>query len=169
MYFEYQTERQAQLEQQRLTFTSIIVTISVLAFTLAFDNDAKLNAMNGILLPIVIIFANFVAIIYTTKSRAFIKLHQERRAIALKKFSPALAAIDKEVDEKRYKPNFEPKEERLYEAPWSLSRRQMLQNIFHGLIIVVAIATMLIYVLPIIIVPLNTPTFTPSPTITPTP
>ena len=94
MYYQHQYERMKELEQQRLTMTNVIVGISVLAFSLAFADITKLNIVNGIGLPIVVFFVNLIAIQYTRRSRAFIKMHQERAHKTLETLAPKLEELD---------------------------------------------------------------------------
>jgi hypothetical protein len=55
MYYEHQYDRMAKLEEQGHSITNIILSLSVLSFTFAFDPNSKPNLVTGVVLPIIII------------------------------------------------------------------------------------------------------------------
>lgn len=95
LYYQHQYDRMKELEQQRLTMTNVIVGLSVLAFSLAFSDLCKLNAVNGLGLPIVVIWANYIAVMWNKRSRAFVKMHQKRAHEALMKLASDIDEINK--------------------------------------------------------------------------
>lgn len=131
LYYQHQYERMKELEQQRLIMTNVIVTISVLAFTLAFSDICKLNLVNGVGLPIVVIGANFIAVMWNKRSREFIKLHQQRAHEALKEFAPEVEELDKR------------KAKRDSDKDWF--RRPSLQSYLHGLLMMLAVLPIVLY------------------------
>jgi hypothetical protein len=122
----------AELEQQRLTMTNVIVGLSVLAFSLAFSDISKLNIVNAVGLPVVVGFANMIALLYTRRSRAFIKMHQERAHKALATFAPEVEELDRQVP----KP---------FDSSKDKFRRPSLQGYLHVLLILVALIPIILY------------------------
>lgn len=131
MYHQLQYDRIAQLEQQRLTMTNFVIGLSIISFSFAFSDINKLNIINAIGLPIVIIISNIFAMLYTSRSRKFIKMHQKRAEKAREIFSPRLNIISNEV----------PK----IDSNRDLFNRTRLQIYLHVLLIIIAILPMFIY------------------------
>ena len=131
-YYQHQYDRMAELEQQRLTMTNVIVGISVLAFSLAFADITKLNIVNAVGLPTVVLFANLIAVLYNHRSRAFIKMHQERAHKVLETFAPEIEQLDKEVP----KP---------FDSERDIFRRPRLQTYLHVLLMAVAVLPIILY------------------------
>jgi hypothetical protein len=97
LYYQHQYDRIKELEQQRLIMTNVIVSISVLSFSLAFTNTSELNLVNGVGLPLMVIIANLIAIFWNQRTRAFIKMHQKRAHAALNFIAPQLEELDKSI------------------------------------------------------------------------
>jgi hypothetical protein len=93
----------AEQESQRQTFTNIIVTLSVVAFTFGFDTTQVSKAVQVALL-LVISVANLVAISYMQRTRYWLRTHRSRAKKVLKTYAPDLYLIDKvvidEIDQK---------------------------------------------------------------------
>lgn len=133
IYYQHQYDRMKELEQQRLIMTNVIVTISVLSFSLAFTDISKLNLVSGVGLPIVVIIANLIAIRWNQRTRAFIKMHQKRAHAALDAIAPEVEALDRSIP----KP---------FDGDKDIFRRPALQNYLHVLLIVVSALPILLYV-----------------------
>ena len=63
MYHQLQYDRIAQLEQQRLMITNFVIGLSIISFSFAFSDINKLNIINAVGLPIVIIISNIFAML----------------------------------------------------------------------------------------------------------
>ena len=131
MYHQLQYDRIAQLEQQRLTMTNFVIGLSIISFSFAFSDIDKLNIINAIGLPAVIIISNIFAMLYASRSRIFIKMHQKRAEKAREIFSPNLNSISKKVP--KINSNRDP------------FNRTRLQIYLHVLLIVVAILPAVMY------------------------
>jgi hypothetical protein len=132
LYYQHQYDRIKELEQQRLIMTNVIVTISVISFSLAFTDISKLNLVNTIGLPIVVIIANIIAILWNKRSRSFVKMHQKRAHAALNAIAPEVEALDRSIP----KP---------FDGDKDIFRRPALQNYLHVLLIVVSVLPILLY------------------------
>lgn len=89
-YYDHQYERMKALEEQRLSITNYVLTASALAFTFGFQNGLSLTVLNGIGLPLFIIFINLFAIVYISRSARFIHMHQKRAREILRDYAPVL-------------------------------------------------------------------------------
>ena len=132
LYYQHQYDRMKELEQQRLIMTNVIVTISVLSFSLAFTDISKLNLVSGVGLPILVIVSNLIAIRWNQRTRAFIKMHQKRAHAALEAIAPEVEALDRSIP----KP---------FDGDKDIFRRPALQNYLHVLLIIVSILPTLLY------------------------
>ena len=94
MYYEHQYERMKTLEEQRLIFTNIVITLSVVAFTFGFQNISNLTLLNGIGLPALIIVLNMFAAYYVTLTLKYIGTHRERAKEVLSKYAKEISVID---------------------------------------------------------------------------
>lgn len=131
MYHQLQYERIAELEQQRLTMTNFVVGVSIISFTFAFSDMGKLNVINAMALPIIIIISNIFAMLYTSRSRKFIKMHQQRAEKARERYSPELNQINKAVSK--------------IESSRDPFNRTRLQAYLHILLIAIALLPMFIF------------------------
>ena len=132
MYYQHQYERMKELEQQRLTMTNVIIGFSILSYSLAFSDLSKLNIVNAVGLPLIVLFANIIAVLYNRRSRSFIKMHQARAHKAMKIYAPELEAIDYEIP----KP---------FESDKDVFRRPALQNYLHVLMIAASILPIFLF------------------------
>jgi hypothetical protein len=133
MYHQLQYERISQLEQQRLTMTNFVIGISLLAFTFGFSDFSNLNLVTAIGLPVAIIISNLFAMLYTSRSRKFIKMHQKRAEKARELYSKDLNRIYESV----------PK----VESEHDFFSRARLQIYLHLLLIAIALLPLIIYLL----------------------
>ncbi len=97
MYYEHQYERVSKLEDQRLTITNIVMTLSAGALALGFSDLDRLTVINGIGLPLMIVFSNLFAITYVLRSRDFIRVHKERARRVLKEHAEELFELNKSL------------------------------------------------------------------------
>ena len=97
MYYEHQYDRMKELENQRLIMTNVIVGMSVIAFSLAFEDITKLNLINGVGLPVIVVIANLIALMFNKRSRAYIKMHQKRAHKVLEIIAPEIENLDKSI------------------------------------------------------------------------
>jgi len=133
MYHQLQYDRIAQHEQQRLSVSSFVVGFSILSFTIGFNDIRQLNLINGLFLPIIISAANYFAAVYAEKARYFVKMHQDRAKEVRAMFAPELNQINSSVGK--------------VDSNTDRLNRTNLQMYMHYLFIVVAIATIVIYIL----------------------
>ena len=79
IYYKIQYERINYLEQQRLTFSNIVVVVTALFVTFGFSvQESYLLWSKIVITSIFIVAINISAILFINKSRYWIKLHQER-------------------------------------------------------------------------------------------
>jgi amino acid transporter len=79
IYYKLQYDRIAHHEQQRLTFSNIIVAITAFLVTFGFPfNNNTFLYVNIVMTSAFAIIINIGAIIFIDKSRHWIKFHQER-------------------------------------------------------------------------------------------
>lgn len=114
MYYEHQYDRIGRIENQRLTISNYVLTLSALAFTFGFQNGFQLTAINGIGLPVLIISANMVAISNFGYTTTHIDIHKNRAHEVLQRYLPALNEINETY-------NFDSK---------SLNRRRKIEKEF---------------------------------------
>lgn len=133
MYYEHQYDRMAKLEDQRLTITSVVITISIVAFTFGFSNTEDLTALNGLGLPIVMVLSNLLAIAYIVHSADVIRAHSQRAKQVLELYAQDLYQLDKSIQ-------------------WSrrLPERWKTQLFIHIILILTALFPAYIYILSII-------------------
>jgi hypothetical protein len=94
MYYEHQYERMKTLEEQRLIFTNIVITLSVVAFTFGFKKLSNLTLLSGIGLPALIMVLNIFAAYYVALTLKYINTHRERAKEVLSKYAKELSVID---------------------------------------------------------------------------
>lgn len=85
-----QYDRIAHHENQRLTFSGLVLTITAAMFTffLSINNSISQDVIHFLLGFLILI--NFFATIFTIKSRQWVKFHQKRARFLLKKYNEAL-------------------------------------------------------------------------------
>ena len=95
--YTLQYERISQHENQRQSFSNIVIalTVGVLAF---FSSDKTINTMMTFLMVALLITVNIFAILFSKKSRKWIKFHQERAKNILTFCAPDMLDIIKSVD-----------------------------------------------------------------------
>lgn len=108
MYHQLQYDRIDKLESKRETFSNLVLTLSAGIYLIGFGDSEKLNDFTGVYLPIIIIFVNIAAIVFASKSRYWIKLHQERAEVARDKYAKELNELNKSAN-KKYKKKLEDK------------------------------------------------------------
>ena len=103
MYYEHQYDRLAKLNDQRLRVSGLISTLSILVFTFGFDYEEAPNVVSGIALPIIIILANYLSIVYVTHSQRLKDMHKSRAKKVLSEYAPHLSTIDQGISGDRLK------------------------------------------------------------------
>ena len=93
-YYEHQYERMAKLEEQRLTFTNIVITLTVVALTFGFSSTQGLTLVNGLVLPVLMISLNILGAIYTWRTLQYIHIHRERAKDILKIYAEKVYEVD---------------------------------------------------------------------------
>lgn len=85
-----QYERVSHHENQRLTFSSLVLTITLALMTaiLTFNNEVKFSF--SLVACFLLISINYIAVVFIRQSRVFIKLHQERARFIMRKYNPSL-------------------------------------------------------------------------------
>lgn len=132
MYYEHQYDRMKELENQRLFMTNVIIGLSILSFSLAFEDIDKLKSINAVGLLIVVILFNIIAVLYNHRSRAFIKMHQKRAHKALKIMAPDVERLNKSIP----KP---------YISDKDIFRRARLQDYLHILLIIISLLPFVVF------------------------
>lgn len=89
-YYDRQYERFEQLENQRLTFTNIVVAASVIAYALL---DELGNSRSDLLVLTLVLVAliNIVAAGFVLRTNQFIKLHRRRAHEAMQVLSSEIS------------------------------------------------------------------------------
>jgi hypothetical protein len=95
MYYAHQYERMTKLEDQRLTVTNIVITLSVLAISVAVSSSQTLTLLASIEIHVLIMLANLFAIFYIWRTLQYVRVHQDRAKAALEHYAPDLAELDK--------------------------------------------------------------------------
>jgi hypothetical protein len=93
-YYEHQYDRMAKLEEQRLTFTNIVVTLTVLAFTLVISNLKAITQIGGFGILVLVIALNFFATIYTWRTLQYVRIHRKRAKMVLEEYAQEIYRID---------------------------------------------------------------------------
>ncbi|MFH1373319.1 MAG: hypothetical protein ABII79_05970 [bacterium] len=94
MYYEHQFERMGRLEDQSLMVSNIVITITILAFSLAFGKATELSPMTGLGLPGLMICSNLFAISYINRAAKWCRLHQRRAKRTLESYAQPLQEIN---------------------------------------------------------------------------
>ncbi|UYU33359.1 hypothetical protein [Siccibacter colletis] len=87
-----QYERIAQHENQRLMFSSLVLTITLAVVAVIFSKDNEITAGLFVSLCFLLIVINVFACLFVRKSRYWIKFHQKRARIILSEYNPELKA-----------------------------------------------------------------------------
>ena len=99
MYHQLQYDRIDKHESKRETFSNLVLTLSAGLYLLGLGDIEKLNDFNCIYVSSIVILVNIAAIIFASKSRYWIKLHQERAATARKEYAPKLEKLNQKAYE----------------------------------------------------------------------
>lgn len=97
MYYEHQYERVAKLEEARSTMTNYVLGLSTLVFAFAYQNVSNLSVINGIVLPLIIIVANYFPMRYIDRSTHFLNVHKKRARTVLKQYAPELGSLNESI------------------------------------------------------------------------
>lgn len=97
MYYAHQYERMAKLEDQRLTITNIVISLSVLALGVAVSSSETLSLQANIEIHVLILLANLFALFFILRTRDYVRVHQQRAKKLLEQYAPELAELDKTV------------------------------------------------------------------------
>lgn len=128
MYYEHQYDRMAKLEEQRLTITNVVITLSIVAFTFGFSNSQNLTEIVGIGLPAVMVASNLFAIVYIVRSADFIGTHRRRAKRILELYAQELHELDESI-----------------QWPHRLWARWRIQVLIHILLILAALFPAYVY------------------------
>jgi len=93
-YYEHQNDRITKHEDNRLSMTNYVITVSALAFTFGYQNTTQLTIITGIGLPVIIILANTFAILYIERTAEFMRAHQDRAHAILELYAPELKELN---------------------------------------------------------------------------
>ncbi len=94
-YYQHQYDRMAKFDDQSMTVTNIVISLSILAFTFAYDAAQTANFQNAVILPFLIFFSNLFAIGYMQRSRYWIHAHRQRANEVIKIKAVELYKISK--------------------------------------------------------------------------
>lgn len=97
MYHQLQYDRIDKLESKRETFSNLVITVSAGIYLIGFDEITNLNIVTGMCLPIMVIVVNLASIMFANRSRAFVKMHQNRAKMARATYAPQLNDINSKV------------------------------------------------------------------------
>lgn len=104
LYYSIQYQRIAQHENGRLQVGNFVVAASVVALGLLALPQGGVSAPIKFV-PLAVAFVNFVAIIYSFRSRYWVKLHQGRAKAVLAELSPRLVQLQTGADRENSRPN----------------------------------------------------------------
>ena len=96
MYYEHQYDRMAKLEEQRLIVTNVVITLSVVTFTL-WGNTQGLTTLTGFGLPVVMALINLSAITYIVHTAEVIETHDRRAKRVLELYAKDLYQLDQSI------------------------------------------------------------------------
>jgi hypothetical protein len=94
MYYEHQYDRMKAIEGYRWSLTSVIVSLSVIAFTFGFQGQTGLTIINGLMLPTLIITLNLFAVLYVARTHVYVLMHQKRAKDVLAHHAKELLDLD---------------------------------------------------------------------------
>jgi hypothetical protein len=96
MYYEHQYDRMKAIEGYRWSLTSVVVSLSVIAFTFGFQSQSGLTIINGLVLPLLIITLNLLAVLYVWRTYSYVLMHQRRAKAVLAQYAKELFNLDAE-------------------------------------------------------------------------
>jgi len=156
MYYQHQYERMAQLENQRQTFTTIILTLSILAFTFGFEvnNSGRTGSSSAILqniiLLVVIAIANVMAVSYMHRTKSWISSHRFRAKEVLRKYDVALFDLDKDSLDKSWD-SYQRKEVLVYQQMYRMfGGRGRTQEKLHWILLIGCLAMLIVQIVELI-------------------
>src|ERR1051325_3076845 len=97
LYYQHQYDRLSKIEDQRLAITNIVMTLSAGALVLGFTGLDNLTIINGVGVPLMIIFSNLFAIAYILRSRDFMRVHKERARRVLEIYAKDMSNLNRSV------------------------------------------------------------------------
>ncbi len=135
-YCRLQYERIAQHENQRLTFTNVVLVVSsaLLLFGARLPDPSALNIT---LLSLLIIAINYAAMKFIDESRHWVKYHQDHARYARRKFAPDLPGV--QLPPADAPPELTPSPQEKKDSDRNPFRRAELQKLLHGALIVLAV------------------------------
>ena len=139
MYYEHQYDRIKKHEDQALSISNIVLTISALIITFGLNNRQSFGSIFIFFLPVILIIANLFAILYVRDSGSWIRSHRMRAKRILETYIPDLFVLDKET--------IAPHKKR------TVSRRRF-QYLIHILFIVISVILILLFTLELLGVPI---------------
>lgn len=132
MYYEHQYDRVRKHEEQTLTMSNIVLTISTVIITFGFNNKQSFGSILILFLPMIIIIVNVFVILYINDRSKWIGQHSKRAKKVLEVYAPALSKIDKEIVAPPKK--------------WPIYRKTM-QNLMHYLFVLIGIILLTLFIL----------------------
>lgn len=135
-YHRLQYDRIAQHENQRLTFTNVVLVVSSAVFLFG-TRIPEVTSLQLTVLSILVVLINFAAIMFIDESRYWVKYHQNRAKFARKRFGSDLPSDEPESGEKAY--DFVPKPQNKKYSDSNPFRRTELQKIIHLALIAIAV------------------------------
>ena len=88
-----QYDRVAQHENQRLTFSGVILTITSAVFTVLLSLNNSFAGAAFLFLTLFLVIINIFACVFIYKSRGWVKFHQERARFILQHCNPELMKV----------------------------------------------------------------------------
>jgi hypothetical protein len=135
MYYEHQYDRIKKHEDQALSISNIVLTISALIITFGLNNRQSFGSIFVFFLPAMVIIANLFAIFYVRDSGDWIRSHRKRAKRILESYIPELFVLDSET--------IAPHKQR------PVSRRRF-QNLIHILFIIIAVILIVLFTLELV-------------------
>jgi hypothetical protein len=97
MYYEHQYDRISKYEEQSLSISNIVLTISALVVTFGLNSRQSFGSILILFLPFVILFANLTAILYIRDSAKWIRSHRTRAENVLEMYVNELFILDRKT------------------------------------------------------------------------
>jgi hypothetical protein len=132
MYYEHQYDRIKKHEDQALSISNIVLTISALIITFGLNSRQSFGSIFIFFLPALIIIANVFAIFYVRDSGNWIRSHRKRAKRILEIYIPELFVLDSETISPHKKQ--------------TVGRRKF-QNLIHILFIIIAVILIVLFTL----------------------
>jgi hypothetical protein len=139
MYYEHQYDRIKTHEEQSLTISNFVLTISALIITFGLNNKQAFGSVFILFVPVIVIAANVFAILNVVDRTRWMVQHQQRAKRVLEIYMPKLYALDKEIVAPHNK--------------WAVGRRRV-QGVLHYSFLFISVALLVLFVLEIFGVPL---------------